>query len=376
MPNQTMPREVAVERLTRYVEEGRAKSATIVKKLMEETEQRVDVVVPRQMMNFHVLPERVELNVDDPRVRETLGFSEWSEAQMLGTLGIQQRFLNGLQGDGKTGATIATQLLNDLRYRIGGEEEINGKARRLLRVVKSQVRGWLSPTYGMFDQSEILGGFAQAIQNVARQGIVFTDGVISDRRYGITAVHPQILEPFPGEYILAAEQLQSSDYGFGAVDLVQQVIRLVCKNGMLGFSLFRKIHRSTGFGGDENAVFEISERTRQLKAQATVSLLTDGVRAGFSDQSVDKMLDQYRVAAAREINPKTESDGLRKEGLLTKEDADKAPALLAMDLEILPDTPSKNSALRFGQLLAWMGSQAEGEKQINLMEAAGRYALN
>jgi hypothetical protein len=146
-----MPADVAKDRLTRYLVEGRTKSAAIVQELAAETAARVDLVIPRQMMNFSVSPDAITLAVPDQRVPDSLGFTDWSRAQMLGTLGVQQRFIAGLQEDGDTGAAIATDLLNSLRYRIGGEEETNGKSRRLLRTVHSEVRGWLSPTYGMYD---------------------------------------------------------------------------------------------------------------------------------------------------------------------------------------------------------------------------------
>lgn len=374
--NTPMPRDVAVERLTRYLTEGRAKSESIVKSLAEETAARVDLVVPRTMMHFQVDPERIQLAVNTPdhRMPDPLDFTEWSRGQMLGTLGVQQRFIDGLQKDGATGAAIATDLLNDLRYRIGGEEESNGKARRLLRVVRQQVRGWLSPTYGMFDQGEILQGFNTAIHSIQKD-VVFTEGNISDRRYGLSAVWAKLLEPFPGEFVLMGAQLQSSDYGFGALDLVQHVIRLVCRNGMLGVSFFHKVHKGGILAGNDNAVFEISERTRHLSAQTVISMLTDGVSSLFSDKAVDAALVQYQKAAVREINPESEATKLYEKGVLNREDANKVPTLLAMDLEVLPDTPAKNSALRLSQLLAWMGGQTTGENQFNLMEAAGKYSL-
>ncbi len=83
----------------------------------------------------------------------------------------------------------------------------------------------------------------------------------------------------------------------------------------------------------------------------------------------------YRDASHREINPDSELKSLRDKGVLTKEDTDAVPAMLKLDVEFLPETPAKNSALRFGQLLSYLGEQAEGEKKFNLLETAGRYFL-
>lgn len=369
-----MDRQIAETKLNEYINRGKAKSQQVVADLQREADSRVDVVVPRQMMTFSVTPEKLSLAVSSPKLPQSLHFTEWSESQMLGTLKVNGGFLHGLQADGATGAAIAQGLLNDLKYRIGGEEEHNGKARRFLRVVDRQIKGWLSPTYGVFDQSEILQGFAGAIKSVS-QDIVFTDGVISDRRYGVSAVYGKVLEAWQGEYIVIGAQLQSSDYGFGAVDLVQQVIRLVCINGAIGTSFFRKVHRGSGFGGDSDHMFEISDRTRQLSAATTVSLLTDGVKGAFNDKAMEKALDAYRAASAKEINPVNEAKGLREKGVLSKDEQVTATTLIENDVEFLPRTENKHSALRFGQLLSWMAGSSEGEKHINLMEAAGKYYL-
>lgn len=362
---------IAEQRLGRYLTEGREKSAKVIGELQHEAEQRVDVLIPRKLMDFQVTSDDVRLTVQHPQLPAPLGFTQWSRSQMLSNLGVPERFVSALQSDGDTGTHIAARLLNDLRYRIGGEQETNGKSRRLLRVVSNEVRGWLSPTYGMFDQSEIIGGFAQAIAQT--QNVYFTDGVISDRRYGVTAIYAKILEPFPGEFIILGVQLQSSDYGFGAVDLLQQVIRLVCKNGAIGVSFFRKVHRGTGYGGEEDHLFEVSEKTRQLGASATVSLLTDAVKGVFAENAIEKALGSYRASAAKEINPLKEMKDLRERGIVNKEESSVIPALLDSDVEFLPKTPSNASSLRFGQLLAWMAGQNSGEKQITLMETAGKY---
>ncbi len=369
-----MDTQIANQKLNEYIERGKAKSQSVVTALQREADSRVDILAPRQLMRFNVTPQSVSLRVESEKLPGLLQFTEWSRSQMLGTLRFPGTFLQSLQDDGATGAAIATRTMNDLLYRIGGEEEHNGKARRLLRVVDNQIKGWLSPTYGIFDQSEILGGFARAIQN-ASPDIQFTDGVISDRRYGVTAVYGKVLEAWPGEYVIIGAQLQSSDYGFGAVELVQQVIRLICVNGAIGMSFLRRIHRGAGLGGDNNQLFEVSERTRQLSAATTVSLLTDGVRGAFNQNAMERALDTYRASAAREINPQTEARGLREKGVLTKDEQVTATTLIENDAEFLPQTENKHSALRFGQLLAWMGGQAEGEKHLALMESAGKYML-
>lgn len=369
--------EIAAERLGAYVKEGEDKARSVLANLAAETRARVDIVVPRDQMVFAVTPDMVTLNVErTEKLPDPLAFTQWSRGQVLGDLGLRADFIKGLQGDGAVGAGIATDVMNRLKYRIGGEAETNGKSRRLLRVVHDDVKGWLSPTYGMFDQSEIVGGFMLAVQNAARDGIVFTDGTVTDRRYALTAIWPQLVEVWEGELVVFGGQLQSSDYGFGAVDFMQTIMRLTCRNGSIGQSFFRKIHRGSGFEGDANGSWEISAKTRELGSQHTVSLLTDAVSGAFSNKAIEGAVAQYRLQAGKVVDPLKEAEILRKQGLLTKDEVASVPALIGNDVDFLPNTANKNSALRFGQLMSWIGGQkSDSETKLGLLEAAGKFTL-
>jgi len=382
--SRAMNQEQATERLQEYVRRGREKSAQVVQTLQAEAEARRDVIVPRGIMRFVVRPDNVALTIRNPELPQELGFTRWSQAQMLETLGIPGKFLQGLQGDGEQGSAIATTLMNDLLYRIGQASVENRK--RLLRIVEGVVKGWLSPSYAIIDQGQLLQGFAAAIATHADKGIAFTDGTATDRRYAITAIWPQVFTPWEGEALVVGVQLHSSDYGFGAVDLRQEVIRLICLNGAVGVSFFRKVHiggsgngRNGYSNGDSEPLFTLSERTRQLSAATVISMMTDAIAAAFSEQAVNKVVEAYRAAAARTINPDVEAKDLRDAGVLSKDEATQVSLLVNMDIEQLPDTPNRNSALRFGQLLAWLSTQgeiaADNERALVLQQVAGRYFL-
>lgn len=373
----TFTREQASDKLQAYIANGRNKSQRVVQSLMDEANARVDVMIPAKqgVMQFLVRPNNLALMVPQTKAvqkfgKGELGFTEWSQGQALMSMGVPQRFISSLQSDGVVGTMIAEELLNSLLYRIGSGQD----NRRLLRVVNNTIRGWLSPTYGILDQAELIGGFAAAVKQHSDRGIVFTDGVLSDRRYAITAMWPSLFEPWPGEIVIVGASLQSSDYGFGAVDIKQHVMRLVCLNGAMGTPFMRKIHRGTGYG-DNDESFIISERTKQLSSAATVSLITDALNAALSAGSAEKVIAAYRKAANKEVNVAQEVKMLQQKGILSKEDGEKIPLLLDMELEVLPTTENRNSALRFGQLLSYMANSAEGDKVLQLQESAGMFYL-
>jgi hypothetical protein len=369
-----MDSTMAAMKLEAYVKGGQGKSAGVVKHLQDEAANRVDVLLPMRpdITRFLVRPDNLALTVHTPMAIEKLGrelgFTQWSLGQALGTLRVPTKFLEGLQADGRE--DIATYLLNELLYRAGDK--------RLLRTVEGQIRGWLSPTYGIIDQGELIAGFIAAIKAHADKGVAFTDGHITDRRYTLTAMWPHVLEPWPGEFVVVGATMQSSDYGFGAVDVKQHLTRLVCLNGALGIPFFRKIHRGSGYGDDDadDDLFEVSERTRQLTAATTLSLITDALTSAFKEATVEKTLYAYRTAAHREIDVEKEARTQKLAGLLGKKDVERINAVIDMDIiDVLPQTENKRSALRFGQLLSYMANEAEGDRALQMQEVAGTYYL-
>jgi hypothetical protein len=375
---------VAEDKLRAYVNKGRETSQRVVATLMDESNRRVDILTPIQSETamFLTRPDHLELMVignNKPAVLgdRSLRFSDWSENQLLTSMGIPQKFMSGLQTDGGVGQYMADMLLNGLLYRIGNDKD----NRRLLRIVDDTIKGWLSPNYAIIDQGELLTGFALAIKQHADKGVLFTDGIVTDRRYAVTAIWPKVFEPWPGEAVVFGTELQSSDYGFGAVDLKMKLIRLVCINGAIGVSYFRRRHIGAkgGYGGDSlesgDAGFQISDRTRALSGAATVSLLTDALTGAFKPDSAEKVLSTYRKAANREIDPEKEAMSLRLRGVINAKEAETMPTLLAADMVELPDTTKKNSALRFGQLLSMMANGVQGERVLVMQESAGTYYL-
>jgi hypothetical protein len=370
--------EQSQEKLQQYINNGRTRSANIVTALMEESESRVDKLVPSSAMSFFNRPEHLELMVMDSRSdsKDPLRFSQWSESQALTTLSVPQKFIGGLRGDGPVGIALADAIMNTLLYRVGTGQD----NRRLLRIVDHTVKGWLSPNYAIIDQAGLLTGFAQAIARHASKGIVFTDGVITDRRYSVTAIWPKVFEAWPGEAVIIGADLQSSDYGFGAVDLKQKVIRLACINGALGISFFRKRHSGGRYndGGElagDNPIFTISDRTRELSSATTVSMLTDALVGAFDDKMVARTIDSYIDASNRTVNVENEVASLRKRNIIGDDTAKQIPVLINADIEVLPKTYSNNSALRFGQLLSMMARSMEGENVLAMEEVAGTYFL-
>lgn len=374
-PPQGVDEREAQARLARYVAEGKAKADGIVERLAAEAESRIDRMVGRDRMTFAVGPDDIRLGVEDPIFPEPLNMTTWAQEQAWDTLGVTSKFVQRFQREGERGLKEGSVILNRLKYRIGGEGP-HAKPQRFLRVVEGNVRGWLSPSYRIMDQTEIMQGFALALREADKAGVVITDGALTERRYSLTAIWPHVLQPYVGEYVVLGLTLTSGDYGGIAVDMLQTVTRLWCRNLAMGTSYFNKRHQGGALEGTADGVIELSARTKSLTEAATVSMMTDAVKSAFSDQSVERVQESYRLAAGTAIDPDKEVEDLRKQGVLTVDSGNTAKDLLAMRIDSLPATDKVNSKARWANVLALMAqSEDNGERAMRLNEAAGAYLL-
>lgn len=357
---------VAHQKLEAMIESGRAKQAQVITHLMDEAERRKDYLVPASKFQFDgrmIEATPLSLQIGDDG-ENGLFFNDYSFGQMASILGVPERFIKGVfDEDPDVGANI----LNDLRYRLGD-------SRRLIREVDGTIRAVLSDRYKPIDQGRVIEMFLKAVQET---GALPLDGFCTDRRYVLRAVIPQILEPMPNEVVALGVHISSSDYGAGALNLAVFQIRMWCTNLAVGESVFREIHLGSRMN-DDDGLIQWSGRTVSLQGMTALSEMKDAMRAILAPENRDRIEASWRAAAMERINTQGEADKLRKQNILSKEDADNIVKLVQNEqrIEVLPSTPDPNSKLRFAQALSWLAQQAEGEKRLDLEVAAGRYLNN
>ena len=356
-------------RLEAFIDEGKTRSTRVIESLVAEAEGRRSLLVGRDHMHF-VVSNDVGLQVDG----DNLSFTQWSQDQMYETLSHGntpsqlKAVIGGMATEGQQ--ELAGTVLNGLRYRIGS---VRGDPRRLLRIVGDQVRGWLSPSYRIIDQSALVTTFAAAIGHA---DALIVDGTLTDVRYSLEAILPQVIEVFPGEHVVPAVRMQSSDYGWGACNLAVFLYRLICLNGAMGKNIIHRIHGGDVYRGYSEDVITISEQTIQLRQAVSLSEMADGIRYAFHQDYIQDVVGHYRSQAMRLVDVPTAARAAQKSGLLTEREAGTALALMATHSpEILPETESDNSALRWGNVLSFLANQTSGERRIELQDAAGKILL-
>jgi hypothetical protein len=350
-------RDAAEQRLGQMITQGRARAAQVIESLMAEAQRRQDYLVPASQLQFVVSPVEVGVNLEGAG---RLALADHALGEMRQDLRVSADFLKGLQKDGERGAQVATQLLNDLHYRL--------HSRRLLRVVGGQVKGWLSEDYNPIDQSEVITGFLAALQAV---NAIPTGGFISDWRYSLDALYGEMFEALPGEYLVMGAQLRSSDYGAAAVTIALSFWRIICTNLAVGKALYRQVHIGKHAWQLDDG-FKVSHQTMRLTAEASVSAMQDAIRQVFSRTTREKLVADYTRDAQTHIDADNAAKALRKKGVLTETDAHQVVNMVRGEdrIEILPHTEDPESALRFKQALAFIALQTQGDRRLLLQDAA------
>jgi hypothetical protein len=242
----------------------------------------------------------------------------------------------------------------------------------LVREVEGTAKGIMSSAYRRMDASPMFDSF---VQSALRMDLLPHDGLITDTRAFVSFLRPEIVEVLPGEFVVFAVELRNSDYGNGALDLSLALWRLLCTNGAIGTSMFRKVHlgrRFDGFGDGQDSI-KLSARTENLDLATLRSALSDSIKA--LPGHIEAQVTALRETATKEMNLNAALAKLTKSGLrkATVERV-KSTYQMAMPVEALPEMPG---AWRFSNVLSLLANDPNlpGDEAHDLREIAGQFIL-
>lgn len=344
----------AKEKLHKIMITGKEKATRAIVSIMDEYKLREDMLIPAPSIKYELAPEgaSVRAGLGDRQV----DFTDHSLGQLFERIGLPRSFASKLAA----GDPWAKDLLqHNLRTLTDG----NLKDDRLLfRVVGDKVKGVLSSAYRRMDASPIFQSFLTAGIN---HGLVPVDGVNTDTRYHCKMLRPEVYEPAPNEVVAFGYNLTTSDYGAGAMTLQMFIMRLWCTNFAIGENCLRKVHMGKRFVEDGLA---LSQKTYDLDNETVASAINDIVGVGL-DQKAEEYCGVIAKAHEQQIDVRKALDGLRKKGTLTKDEALRAETLYETVDEITL-LPQDKSAWRFSNVLSLLAQSANGDKKIDLEEAA------
>ena len=311
----------------------------------------LDQILRVRATNFDVTPAGVRVHVADDRYQPT----DFALGQIAGRAGIPHPYLRELA------APDAAPWQHDLAREILGHHHANaGDARVLVRSVRGQLRGWVSDRYRRLDARPLVEALAD---EALKAGAVPIDGTATETRVALKVILPRILEPIPGEYLLAGGEWSTSDYGNGVHSFRAYAIRVQCLNGLTRENLLKQVH----LGGKLSEDIEFSDRTHRLDTAASVSALRDIVRAAFSPAGRDRMLGAVCAAHDRTMNKSQLTTATRALPKLVQKSV-----LDAFEPADVINLPEGNTAWRASNAISWIARNTQDpELRLDLERAAG-----
>lgn len=237
----------------------------------------------------------------------------------------------------------------------------NGTDKYLVRSVLNQVRGVLSSSYRRLDSRPLVEAFAEECQKV---GAVPVNGTVTDTRIALKAVVPIVYTPVPGEAMVFGIEWSNSDFGHGKHSLRVFLERLWCLNGATLENALGQVHLGREISDD----IEISERTRNLDTQASMSALRDVMQATLSKGAVEKVCQAIQAAQSQGVEWRNVKGALGKR--LLKGELDEAEKLFKS--EEVVTLPAGQSRWRASNVLSWMAGKSEDpNRKLDLQRLAG-----
>lgn len=243
-----------------------------------------------------------------------------ASGQVTEFLGIPRRFANTLQ------AQVPDLLLTNLNTLTARQP-----ARRLLRVLDSNARAFLSDSYRRVDNEEVFDGIYPALRAL---GATIESCNISDDYMHIQAImHHTEGEIRVGDVVKSGLVISNSEVGRGALTVRRMLWRKVCSNGMI---VQEPARRQAHIGGswvpaEDNSWLALSPETQRLKVKAMVAEFGEYLQAISTGERFEALISKLRDAADTPLpaEPKVVVESLAARYDLRAPEADSALLALA-----------------------------------------------
>lgn len=269
------------EKLNSIIDAGHIKVSSVLHDIQKEFDLRRDIIVKPEKMQFTTNGE-IGLKIQDTildgiGINESLTFTNFARNQILNRAGIPVKYAEKLIELGES--DLLLENLDKMSARLCGDG-------LLIRRINNMIKGVLSSAYRRMDASPIFEGF---IESALSAGYVPYTGAVTDYRYNVSFILPEIFNPSPNEFIVFGVSLVTSDYGSSALCMELTILRITCLNLSMGTDVMRSIHIGKRFDTTENLI-ELSNQTHDLDNRAVASAVGDAVKSSINMQSGVKAL--------------------------------------------------------------------------------------
>ncbi|RLI55237.1 MAG: hypothetical protein DRP09_10505 [Candidatus Thorarchaeota archaeon] len=273
-----------IEKITRT---GVSQAQELVQTLQEQQRQKLDFVAPTDTMQMKVTEkdgsQDLELEFEEQKKGMasemiSMPLTDWGHRQMAEKTGIPIRYYDRMKDEGHL--DLVAENVN--RW-------LDTKEHRFIRTMGGKVRAILSDKYLVLDH---LKAIEHAATRASELGATIANYVMTDTRLHVKMIDPHETWQIRNEdHHVRGIVFSNSEVGAGSFRAEAFVMRLICKNGMIGMDKLARVH----LGSKMQPGMYVSNRTRDLEADLIGSKMQDIVETVFDRQKFDAWMEQYRM---------------------------------------------------------------------------------
>jgi len=178
----------------------------------------------------------------------------------------------------------------------------NEPKQRMVRILDDKVRAVVSEKFKPFDNFMVINAIIPTLAEY-RGDLIVESKSLTEKKMYLQVRFPSIeAEIKDGDMVQAGFIITNSEIGAGSVDIRQSIWRLVCSNGLIRESVFRKFHvgRAIGQNSEDYSIYKEDTIIHEMNAIRTK--IRDIVRYVLETQNFSDSVNDLRLAAHRPIN--------------------------------------------------------------------------
>jgi len=167
--------------------------------------------------------------------------------------------------------------------------------KRMIRTLDGEVRAVVSSRFKALDNVDL---FYNAAREMEAANAQITRADLSETRFYLRAIVPDVRRAIDaGDEICGGVMFSNSEVGAGALRISSFVTRLACKNGMIGNTVWDRVH----LGSQMRVGRYVSRETVDAQARAIWLEARDYIRYAFDARSLDDFVDKFKHAKQVDI---------------------------------------------------------------------------
>lgn len=300
--------------------DGATEFKELVNKLTGQQDSKKDYTAPTTTMHARVRTvqdendepfQKIELEFDEiledkSSIKHSMPMTEWGHRQMAEKCGIPITYYEKMRDAGHLGMVAAN--INTW---------INTRDRRFIRTMDGKIRAILSDKYRVLDNFEVIKA---AGEKATEYGAQVVQCHLTDTRMFVKLVVPhEVHEVRAGDKLIQGICFSNSEVGAGSFRAEPFIMRLLCKNGMIGMDKLARVHLGSRM---EEGMYK-STGTENLETETLYSQIKDLVEGVFDKVKFEEWID--KIQQTTEVHLNNPSDAVKnivKEYKITEQETE------------------------------------------------------